>query len=197
MLRTLPVRFVEHATCCLFRAKATTLAARRLLLSVPVKSTVITAFLLAAIFIAQPSLVQGQESQSLPQDKKFGVGLMLGEPTGASLKYWLSDVSAIDGVVGISLDDKNNFAAHADYLYHLNDVIQLDQNRMPIYFGGGPRFKVRDGKDDLFGIRAVAGVAYIFDDIPVDVFVEAGPVFDVSPDFEVRYTVGVGARFWF
>ena len=142
-------------------------------------------------------MLSAQESPGQTPDKRFGVGLMVGEPTGASLKYWLSDVSAIDGVVGISLVDDNDFSVHADYLYHLNDVIQLDQNRMSVYFGGGPRYKARDRKDDLFGIRAVGGVAYMFDDIPVDVFFEAGPVFDVSPDFEVRYTVGAGARFWF
>lgn len=122
---------------------------------------------------------------------------MLGEPTGASLKYWLSDVSAIDGVVGISLDDHNDFTAHADYLYHFNDLIQFSENQMSVYVGGGPRFQARDRRDDLFGVRAVGGVAYIFDDIPVDVFFEAGPVFDLTPDFEVRYTIGVGARFWF
>jgi hypothetical protein len=161
------------------------------------KSTVIASFLLAGFLTTQPVTVTAQESQSLPQDKTFGIGLMVGEPTGASLKWWLSDVSAIDAVVGVSLDDDADFAAHADYVYHFNDLVQLDRNRMPVYIGAGPRFKVRDRRDDLFGIRAVGGVAYIFDDIPVDVFFEAGPVFDVSPDFEVRFTAGVGARYWF
>lgn len=161
------------------------------------KSNVLSLLVLGSMVLARPSLVHGQDDPNLSLDKKFGVGLMLGEPTGASFKYWLSDVAAIDGVVGISLDDDEDFAVHADYLYHLNDVIELDENRMTVYFGGGPRFKARDRRDDLFGIRTVGGVAYIFDDVPVDVFFEAGPIFDVSPDFDVRYTVGIGARYWF
>ena len=145
---------------------------------------------------------KAQESQNPPRinaivEKKFSAGLMLGEPTGASFKYWISDVSAVDGLLGVSFQGENNFTLHADYLYHFNHVIPLDENRLSVYVGGGPRFKVRDHGDDLFGIRVVGGLDYIFDDIPVDVFFEAGPVFDMTPDFEVRYTVGVGARYRF
>jgi len=136
------------------------------------------------------------QTETTTQNKKFGAGLMLGEPTGASLKYWLSDESAIDGLVGFSFDD-TDFSIHADYLYHFNDLVPLDENRLAVYVGGGPRYRARDHRDDLFGLRTVGGVAYIFDDIPVDVFFEVGPVFDVAPDFKVRYTVGIGARFWF
>lgn len=161
------------------------------------KTTVIASLFLTGLIMASTESLTAQEIQHPPPAKTFGVGLMVGEPTGASLKYWLSDVAAIDGVVGVSLDHDNDFAAHADFLYHFNDVVQLDQNHLSVYFGGGPRFRARDRKHDLFGIRAVGGVAYIFDNIPVDVFFEVGPVFDLSPDFEVRHTVGVGARFWF
>lgn len=160
------------------------------------KATFLSLVLLA-LALGPSSALIAQETQTLPKERTFGAGLMVGEPTGASLKYWLSDVSALDAVIGVSLDDGNDFAAHADYLYHFNDVIDLTKNRMALYVGGGPRFKVQDHGDDIFGIRTVAGLDYIFDDIPVDVFLEAGPVFDLSPDAEVRYTVGVGARFWF
>jgi hypothetical protein len=68
---------------------------------------------------------------------------------------------------------------------------------LPLYFGGGLRYKLRDGRDDLFGIRAVAGLSYHFDDLPIDIFFEAGPILDVAPDVDVRYTVGIGARYWF
>jgi len=160
------------------------------------KLSVLSPIVLTGLLIFQAAPVGLAQTQTTTQDKKFGVGLMVGEPTGASLKYWLSDVSAIDGLVGLSLDD-SDFSIHADYLYHFNDLVTLDENRLTVYVGGGPRYRVRDNRDDLFGLRTVGGVAYIFDDIPVDVFFEVGPVFDVAPDFKVRYTVGAGARFWF
>lgn len=157
----------------------------------------LASFLLTGLLVAQPGTVAAQDTRSLPQDKTFGVGLVVGEPTGASLKYWLSNVSAIDAAAGVTLDDDNDFAAHADYLYHFNDVVVFDHSRFSAYFGGGPQYRVRDHQDDLFSIRAVVGLAYIFDDIPADVFVEVGPLFDITPDDDVSVTAGAGARFWF
>jgi hypothetical protein len=151
---------------------------------------------MSGLLLVQISPLKAAETQTSTQDKKFGAGLMLGEPTGASLKYWFSDVSAIDSVIGLSFDD-DDFSFHADYLYHFKDLFQLDQNQLVLYVGGGPRYRARDHEDDLFGIRVVGGLSYIFDDLPLDIFLEAGPVFDFEPEGKVRYTVGVGARYWF
>lgn len=127
----------------------------------------------------------------------FGVGLMLGEPTALNAKYWIDEHSAVDGAVGWSFEGQNNLEVHADYLYHFLDVIKVSGGRLPIYAGAGLRYKVRDDKDDKFGIRTVAGLDYIFEKAPVDVFFEVGPVFNVTPDFDVDVTVSIGARFWF
>jgi hypothetical protein len=122
---------------------------------------------------------------------------MLGEPTGVSMKYWISEKSAVDGVVGWSFIDDTNFHVHADYLYHLFDLIPVDEGRLPLYFGGGVRYKLRDNKDDLFGFRGVVGVSYMFEDLPIDIFGEAGPIIDIVPDAKAHFSVGIGARFWF
>lgn len=147
--------------------------------------------------IQAPSVTLEPASESGPDGRRFGVGLMLGEPAGASFKYWLTDKAALDGGVGWSFSDQDDFHIHADYLYHLFDVIPLDSGRLPVYFGGGLRVKFRENRSDLFGIRAVAGLAYLFENKPIDIFFEAGPVFDVTPDFEVRFTAAIGARYWF
>ncbi len=160
------------------------------------KTTTIHRLTLGGLLLTSGAPLLAQEgADSL--EKRFGVGLMVGEPTGASFKYWFSEVSAIDGVVGWSLADHTGFNLHADYLYHLNHLIDVNPGRLPVYFGGGVRYKAWEDRDDLFGFRAVAGLAYLFHDIPVDIFFEVGPIFDVAPDFKVRYTVGVGARYWF
>ena len=129
--------------------------------------------------------------------RRFGAGAMVGEPTGASLKYWMTPRAALDGGLGTSFHGKDSFHIHADYLYHLFDLIPVESGRLPVYFGGGLRGKIRDNRDDVMGFRAVAGLNYLFEDEPVDVFFEAGPVFDVTPDTDVNYTVAVGARYWF
>lgn len=146
----------------------------------------------------RPLTLEGRGSSDIGWDeRRFGVGAMVGEPTGASLKYWITRYGAIDGGLGISFHGKDSFHIHADYLHHLFDVIDLEQGRLPIYFGGGLRGKIRDNRDDVMGFRAVAGLNYLFEDEPIDVFFEAGPVFDVTPDAEVNYTVAAGARYWF
>jgi hypothetical protein len=140
---------------------------------------------------------QVRAGEAAPPDKRFGVGMMLGEPTGASFKYWLSDASAIDGLMGVSLEEDGDFTIQTDYLYHFNDLVRLNENKLAFYVGCGPRFVARDHEDNLFGIRTVGGVSYMFDKAPVDLFFEVGPVFDLTPDVEVRYTAGFGVRFWF
>ena len=127
----------------------------------------------------------------------FGAGVMLGEPTGFNAKLWIGERSAIDGAIGWSFEGENNLEFHADYLYHLFDVLELSSGRLPIYFGAGLRYKVRDDRDDRFGFRAVAGLDYLFENAPLDIFFELGPVFNVTPDFDVDLTVGVGVRYWF
>ena len=158
-------------------------------------SSFIGSGLLAGLLMTSAGTLVAQQSSG--PEKKFGLGFMLGEPTGINAKYWLSENSAIDGMVGISWQGNDDFTTHLDYLYHLNDLFSIEEESFTVYFGGGPRFKVRDQGDDIFGIRTVGGVAYMLKDAPVDLFAEAGPVFDFTPDFEVRYTIAIGARFWF
>ena len=140
--------------------------------------------------------VQASDVGSSPHSG-FGAGLVFGDPTGVSMKYWLSEKSAIDGVVGWSFADETNFHLHTDYLYHLFDLIPVDTGSLPLYFGGGVRYKVRNRGDDLFGIRAVVGVSYLFQDLPIDIFGEIGPILDVVPSVRARLSIGIGARFWF
>lgn len=147
--------------------------------------------------IKAPSVTLDQPPATGFNGRRFGAGIMLGEPIGASFKYWLSDKGAVDGGIGWSLSDHDNFHIHADYLYHLFDLVKVDHGSLPVYFGGGLRVKFRDHEDDLVGFRAVAGLDYLFENQPIDIFLEAGPVFDVAPDFEVRFTAAIGARYWF
>ena len=46
----------------------------------------------------------------------LGVGVILGEPTGISLKAWTSDKHAVDAAVAWSFSENDSFQFHADYL---------------------------------------------------------------------------------
>ena len=58
------------------------------------------------------------------QESGFGIGIMLGEPTGISGKYWVEDNSAIDFGIAYSLFNSNNYLSlHADYIHHNNSIV--------------------------------------------------------------------------
>jgi hypothetical protein len=42
-------------------------------------------------------------SAQIRSDEDFGLGLILGEPTGLSLKYWFDEERAVDGALAWSL----------------------------------------------------------------------------------------------
>ena len=83
----------------------------------------------------------------------FGFGVILGEPTGFSLKYWLDEERAVDGAFAWALSENDSFQLHSDYLIHKYDL--FDSDELPAYYGVGAllMFKERKKHDDetVFG----------------------------------------------
>ncbi len=129
------------------------------------------------------------------QDKDFGLGVILGEPTGISAKKWLDDKSALDGAVAWSLVTPSSFHLHADYLFHDFNIFNVKKGKLPLYFGIG--FRIRIGDEDRIGIRVPVGICYIFEQSPLDIFFELGPVLDLTPATKLRLTSSVGIRYFF
>ncbi len=129
------------------------------------------------------------------QEKDFGLGIILGEPTGISAKKWLDDKSALDGAVAWSLVTPSSFHLHADYLYHNFNIFNVKKGKLPLYFGIG--FRIRIGDEDRVGIRIPVGICYIFEQSPLDIFFELGPVLDLTPATRLRLTSSVGIRYFF
>ena len=135
-------------------------------------------------------------STALSQEQRLGLGVMLGEPTGASVKYMLNEQNALNGGIGWSSVGNNNLHLHTDYLWHNYSLLGgLSDAPLPVYYGLGGRVKF--GGDTRLGVRAPIGVSYMIEQLPVDVFVEAGPILDFTPGLRVSFTAAIGARFWF
>ncbi len=137
----------------------------------------------------------------------FGVGIILGEPTGLTIKRWVSGTHAVDAGLAWSFTENASFHLHADYLVHSFDLVDGDDVHgwLPWYFGLGARIKLQeenDGKgrndeDDLVGIRVPLGVAYMFADSPIDIFAEIVPILDLVPATDFDLNAAIGARFYF
>ena len=130
------------------------------------------------------------------QDNGFGIGVMIGEPTGLSAKYWLNDINALDFGLAYSFVRKNSAVSlHADYLYHAFDVIQSNY-RIPLYYGFGARLRLVSEGDNALGARGVIGVAWLGHSAPFDVFLEVAPVFNLFPSTSLNLDAALGARLY-
>lgn len=134
---------------------------------------------------------------SLSQDKGFGLGVIAGEPTGVSAKYWMSSVTAIDAVLAWSFVDQGALHIHADYLFHNFHLLNFEtKGKWPVYYGIGARLKF--GEDDTkLAVRIPIGAEYMFDDAPVDIFIEIVPMLELIPKTKFQFNAAIGVRFFF
>jgi hypothetical protein len=137
----------------------------------------------------------------------FGLGLMVGEPTGLSAKYWLNSSMAIDGGLAWSFTSDRyhphkgywerggHLHIHGDILWHKFDLIPITVGQLPVYFGGGARIRIEDSP--RLGVRGNFGLAYIFQKVSLDIFLELSPVFDIVPQPDFGIGGALGVRYFF
>jgi hypothetical protein len=127
------------------------------------------------------------------QKSGLGLGVILGEPTGASVKYWLGNNSAFDVGAAWSLTDRNEaLHMHTDFLWH--SWLKSEQG-LAFYYGVGARAIFAD--DAEAGLRVPLGLTYLFESIPLDLFLEAVPILDIAPEAKLAGNGGVGLRYYF
>ncbi len=126
----------------------------------------------------------------------LGVGLSVGEPTGLSLKAWMTPTTAFDWGLAWSFLDGTAVDIHGDYLFHRNDAFYVERGRLPLYYGMGARLKILD-HDSVVGIRGPVGLEYLFPDSRFGLFGELVPVLDVLPDTRITLNGSLGARYYF
>jgi hypothetical protein len=130
------------------------------------------------------------------QERGFGAGILIGEPTGLSMKGWLNQTNAVDAGVAWSYRQSGSFHLHADYLWHSFHVFDTKE-LIPLYYGIGGRIRTARHEDTHLGLRMTAGIDYMVRDAPFDVFFEIAPILDLAPATEVEANAGIGARFFF
>lgn len=136
------------------------------------------------------------------QDKGFGIGIILGEPTGLSMKFWTSYNTAADIAAAWSFVNGSAIHLHADFLLHNFGLIKLNFDKLPIYYGIGGRIKfVEDAGNDnhkyRLGVRIPVGLNYLPSRIPFDFFFEIVPLLDLIPKTDFSINGGIGFRYFF
>ncbi len=137
-------------------------------------------------------------SNAVASGGNFGLGIIIGEPTGVSAKLWIGDNHALDAAVAWSFignDQDIILHIHADYLYHTFNIFNVEKGRLPLYYGIGARIKFQDRS--RVGVRVPVGLEYIFRGNYVDLFLEVVPLFDLTPETEFGINSAIGIRYFF
>ena len=133
---------------------------------------------------------------TLAQSSGFGIGAILGQPTGISAKYWTTSSTAFDFGLGYSFEKNSRMHLHADYLFHTKDIFNSTEN-FSLYYGPGARLRLVENGDSRLGVRFDVGIVWIPRNSPIDVFVEIAPLLDIIPETDFSFNGGIGVRYFF
>lgn len=142
--------------------------------------------------------------------RNFGVGAILGSPTGLSAKYNLNNTYAIDGALAYG---SHEVVIYGDYLKHFPGIFGKHNefvSSLKGYVGIGPMFVFADGDKDhghhyvdddddsfAFGGRIPIGVEWTSDEIPLGVSLEIAPGMAVVPGTDAFMQGGLAIRYYF
>jgi hypothetical protein len=131
----------------------------------------------------------------LAQDAGFGLGIIIGEPTGLSCKSWTGDRTAIDFAIAWSFEKEAAIHMHGDLLWHNFGAVEAERGDINFYYGIGGRVKFED--DGRAGVRVPLGLGYIFETAPLDFFLEVVPILDLIPETDFNLNAAMGMRYYF
>lgn len=146
--------------------------------------------LAATLLLSLAALGQHQDYK-----RNLGFGLVLGDPSAISLKKFHNSTEAMQYTIGYSLAEQNlGISLGVDYLHHNYSTITALHGSIPLYVGAGAYLGMY--KTLSAGVRVPLGVAYEFNELPLDVFLQAAPGVALLPSPGLSLSFGLGARIY-
>ncbi len=131
------------------------------------------------------------------QSRPFGLGIMLGDPSGLNGKYFLNSKNAVEVGLGVGVfGSENSLALHVDYLYHNEELIQSSE-KFPVFYGFGLRIRSKEEAEFGMGVRGIIGMSWVSQTVPIDVFIHIAPVFKLFPATKFGIDAALGTRYFF
>ncbi len=149
------------------------------------------------------------EAQYKHPGKNFGFGIIIGEPTGATIKYWFDNDNALAASIGASYFGSPRIGV--DYLWHFDAFNSRIVNLYAgpggvIGFGTGNngywysdnkgRFYYRSSSNAGLAIRGVFGLNVVPQRTPLEFFLEFGTLVGLVPNFGSAIDLALGVRFY-
>lgn len=139
----------------------------------------------------------------------LGLGLMLGEPTGVDLKYWLESNRALHFGLAYSFDHYGQLTG--DYLFEFPNVFRGREGAQFVpyvgigaafFFGAGytddaGRYHDYHGNSAGLGARVPLGIEFLPHGTPIGITAELAPGVALIPGTFGFIQGYVGARFYF
>ena len=125
----------------------------------------------------------------------FGLGLVLGEPSGISAQFGLSDSDKLNAALGLDTFDDGVLYVHVDYIRHLAVLLDGADVSLPVYVGLGG-FLVERGRIDL-GARVPFGLQLDFKQAPLHLFLEVAFKLRIIEDIDTDLDAALGFRYFF
>ena len=149
--------------------------------------------------------------------RNLGMGIMVGEPTGITAKYWYTQTDAQD--FGFSYSFNNYFAILSDYLVHfptalnrsvrgdlsgefvpfvgIGGILFVDSSANPATGSAAHFFTGSNRNTAAFGVRIPLGVEFLPRNTPIGLFVEVDPGLGLLPGTFGFIGADIGGRFYF
>jgi len=149
------------------------------------------------IFCFNLLIILSAEVFTFAEEKpQFGIGIIVGEPTGLTLKYRNFPV------VGLAWSFENYFHIHCDYWIYSGEL----KKPLNWYVGGGVKMMIytehgRKGSEDHsevgFGLRVPFGLQFFIIADKLELFVEVAPGIQLWNKTAFDIDGGLGVRYYF
>lgn len=169
---------------------------------------------LSATLSVQPSFALAAEGSSRASGD-LGAGVIFGEPTGVTGKYWLDRDIAVD--FGLAFSFNEYVLVYADYLYHFPGGFGLESpitSQLHPYvgiggflgFAGADRTGENRDRRKLYGdstssvalaLRIPVGMEWMPSNPRLGVFLELVPGIALVPSTDAIFQGGIGVRYYF
>lgn len=153
-------------------------------------------FLTVAIAVSPQAEARGADN------RRWGLGINVGEPLGFDTRLYLFDKISLNLIVGYGFGEEG-FILQPSALFHLRDIVDYDGRNWSLvpYFGAGIKTGVDlDGKNDgdgIIGMRFPLGTSFVLQDGEFEISLEFAPGAEFAPETEFDATGGIGLRYYF
>jgi len=139
-------------------------------------------------------LVLGFVTHLSAQQHAFGIGAVVGSPTGISARFNASSGDFVDALLAWDVDQNTFFQGH--YNFRLSTLEQGPNHETVLY--GGPGLYVRSNvfEQSNFGFSGNFGVGWTFKR-NLEVFAEVSPKIGLVRQTDFLMTGGLGFRYLF